>query len=391
MRIFASRIINIQESATLVIGASAKALKAEGKPVIDFSLGEPDFPTPKHVKESANNAIKNNFTYYTAAGGIKELKEAIVQKYKRENNLIYTSEQILVSNGAKHSIMNILLALIEKGDEVIIPSPYWTSYPEMVKIAEGCPIFSETDQKFHVTATQLEKKISKKTKLIILCSPSNPTGAVIAKEEIEKIAALCVKKNIFVLSDDVYEHFFYIPKVRHIATVNSEIYERTFSVGSVSKTYSMTGWRIGYTAGPKEIIKKMDALQSQMTSCPNSIAQKAAVAALTGEQECVKIMQKAFTKRREYITKRLTTIPGLSFSPPEGAFYAFVKYSFPIKSEDFCLRLLNESLVATVPGSAFGAEGYFRISYAINVNVIKEGCDRIEIFCKSFNYSQRHN
>ncbi len=384
MTLLSKRAENVQESATLAIGASAKALKAAGKNVVDFSLGEPDFPTPRAVKKAALHAIKHNFTYYTAAGGIPDLKKAVCTKLQRDNGLAYTPDQILISHGAKHSLMNIFFALLNKGDEVIIPVPYWTSYPEMVKLADGVPVFCETDAAFHLTAIALEKKMTKKTKLLILGSPSNPTGAIIPKEELEKIALLCVKKNIFVVSDDVYEFFFYTgQKNPSIASLGKEIYDLTFVVNSVSKTYSMTGWRIGYLAGPKELVKKMDALQSQMTSCPNSISQKAAVAALTGNQECVQEMLRAFTERRNYIHKRLNAVKGLSLLPPEGAFYAFVKFDFPLLSQEFCMKLLNDALVATVPGSAFGAEGYFRISYATSLAVIKEGCDRIEKFCNS--------
>lgn len=385
MSLLSKRAENVQESATLAIGASAKALKAAGKPVLDFSLGEPDFPTPRRVKKAALHAIKHNFTYYTASGGIPDLKNAVCAKLQRDNGLVYTPEQILISHGAKHSLMNIFFALLNKGDEVIIPTPYWTSYPEMVKLADGVPVFCETDAAFHVTAAMLEKKCTKKTKLLVLNSPSNPTGAVIPKEELEKIAALCIKKNIFVISDEVYEFFCYDGhKSSSIASFGKEMYDRTFTVNSVSKTYSMTGWRIGYLACPKEFVKKMDALQSQMTSCPNSIAQKAAVAALTGNQQCVQEMLCAFIERRNYINKRLTAVKGLSLLPPEGAFYAFVKFDFPFSSQDFCMKLLNDALVATVPGSAFGAEGYFRISYATSMNVIKKGCDRIEKFCLGF-------
>jgi aspartate aminotransferase len=381
MVILSKRAEVVQESATLAIGAQAKALKAAGKHVIDFSLGEPDFPTPRHVKDAALSAIKNNFTYYTAAGGIPELKTAVCTKFQRDNTLVYVPEQVLISHGAKHSIMNIFFALLNKGDEVIVPVPYWTSYPEMIKLADGVPVFCDTDAQFHLTAALLEKKITKKTKLVIIGSPSNPTGAVIPKDELEKIAVLCVKKNIFVLSDEVYEHFCY-DKNPHlsIASFSKEMYDLTCTVNSVSKTYSMTGWRIGYLAGPKVLVKKMDALQSQMTSCPNSIAQKAAVAALTGDQHCVQEMLHAFAERRAYIHKRLNAVKGLTLLPPEGAFYAFVKFDFPLSSQDFCVKLLNDALVGTVPGSAFGAEGYFRISYATSMDVIKQGCDRIEKF-----------
>ncbi|MBI5072240.1 pyridoxal phosphate-dependent aminotransferase [Candidatus Woesearchaeota archaeon] len=385
MKQLSSRALGVQESATLAIGAQAKALKAAGKHIIDFSLGEPDFPTPRLVKKAAQYAIKHNFTYYTASGGIPDLKKAVCMKLQRDNNLSYTHEQILISHGAKHSLMNIFFTLLNKGDEVIIPTPYWTSYPEMVKLADGVPVFCETDAAFHLTAAALEKKCTKKTKLLLVNSPSNPTGAVIPKEELEKIAALCVNKNIFVISDEVYEFFCYDSHTHSsIASFGKEIYNRTFTVNSVSKTYSMTGWRIGYLAGPQELVKKMDALQSQMTSCPNSIAQKAAVAALTSDQQCVQEMLHAFTLRRDYISKRLNAVAGLSLLPPEGAFYAFVKFSYPLSSSDFCLQLLNDGLAATVPGSAFGAEGYFRISYATSMNVIKEGCDRMEKFCVRF-------
>jgi aspartate aminotransferase len=278
--------------------------------------------------------------------------------------------------------MNIFLALLNKGDEVIIPVPYWTSYPEMVKIADGVPVFCKTDASFHVTAAELAKKLTKKTKLVILNSPSNPTGAVIPKNELEKIAALCVQKKIFVVSDEVYEHFCY-DKNTHtsIASLGKGIYDHTFTVNAVSKTYAMTGWRIGYLAGPKEIVKKMDALQSQMTSCPNSIAQRAAVAALMGDQFCVAAMRKAFDERRRYLVKRLQSIKGISCSLPEGAFYVFATISLKMSDVDFCMKLLNDALVAAVPGSAFGAEGYFRISYATSMENLKEGCDRIERFC----------
>ncbi len=385
MKQISSRVLAVQESATLAIGAQAKALKAAGKHLIDFSLGEPDFPTPQHVKNAAIDALEKNFTYYTAAGGIPELKQAIAAKYKRDNGLVYSPEQILVSSGAKHSIMNIFLGILNPEDEVLIPSPYWTSYPEMVKIAGGVPVICETDASFHATAALLEKKITSRTKLVLLNSPSNPTGAVIPKKELQKITALCVKHDLFVLSDEVYECFCY-DKLQHvsIASLGKEISERTFTVNAVSKTYSMTGWRIGYLAGPKEIVSKLASLQSQMTSCPNSIAQKAAVVALAGDQKQVALMHKAFDDRRKYIIKQLNAIPGLSCPAPEGAFYAFVKFSYKVSSVDFCLSLLHDGLVATVPGSAFGNEGYFRISYATSVEVIKEGCDRLATFCSRF-------
>lgn len=385
MPLLSSRARNVQESATLAIGTQAKARKAAGKKVFDFSLGEPDFPTLQQVKDAAIHAIQENFTYYTAASGIPELKSAIAAKFKRENNLLYTPEQILVSNGAKHSLMNIFLTLLNKGDEVIIPAPYWTSYPEMVKLADGIPVFCKTDDHFHLTAAAVAKKITPKTKLLIINSPSNPTGAVIPQKELEKIAVLCVKKDIVVVSDEVYEHFCY-DKNAHvsIASLGKEINALTFTVNSVSKTYSMTGWRIGYLAGPKEIIQKMSGIQSQMTSCPNSIAQKAAVAALTGDQSRIQEMIAAFDERRKYMVQRLNAIKGISCSFPEGAFYVFAKIPKGISSDAFCMKLLQEAGVATVHGIAFGAEGYFRLSYATGMSTIKEGCDQIEQFCRNF-------
>lgn len=382
MAVLSKRVSGVQESATLAMSSRAKLLKAAGKPVIDLSVGEPDFPTPQHVKDAAALAIKTNFTRYTPAGGIPELKQAISAKLTRENSIIYTPEQILVSNGAKHSLMNIFLALLNKGDEVVIPVPYWTSYSEMVKIADGVPVFCKTDATFHVLAAELAKKITKKTKLFILNSPSNPTGAVTPKKELEKIAKLCVQKNIVVISDEVYEHFCYDTNQQtSIASLGKDVYDLTFTVNAVSKTYAMTGWRIGYCAGPKEFVKKMDALQSQMTSCPNSIAQKAAVAALTGDQSCVAVMKNAFDERRRYVVKRLHAIPGISCKAPEGAFYIFAKISQKMHDVEFCMKLLEEALVATVPGSAFGAEGYARLSYATSMENLREGCDRLEQFC----------
>ncbi len=382
MDILSERVAAVQESVTLAMSTRAKALKTARKPVIDLSVGEPDFPTPRHVKDAAVQAMKDNFTQYTPAGGIPELKHAICTKFKRENSLVYTPEQILVSNGAKHSLMNIFFALLNKNDEVLIPAPYWTSYPEMVKIADGTPVFCRTDASFHVSAAALSEKITKKTKLIVLNTPSNPTGAVIPKTELEKITALCVSKKIFVVSDEVYEHFCYNKHVHwSIASLGKDIYDLTFTVNAVSKTYSMTGWRIGYLAGPKKIVKKMDALQSQMTSCPNSIAQKAVIAALTGDQSSVLEMKNAFDERRKYIVQRLRSIKGISCTVPEGAFYVFASLSLKMSDVDFCMKLLDDAFVATVPGCAFGAPGYMRLSYATNMDNLKEGCDRIERFC----------
>jgi len=373
----------VKPSITLVIGSQAKSLKAQGKNVMDFSLGEPDFHTPDHVKNAAFKAINDNFTCYTPASGINELKKAISEKFARENNLNYTYKQIVVSNGAKHSLMNVFLTLLNKSDEIIIPAPFWTSYPEMVKIAYGKPVFCKTDESFCLKAEFVKEKITKKTKAILLNSPSNPTGAVIPKSELEKIVKLCRENNIFIISDEVYEHFCYSTDHISPASLGKWSYENTITINSVSKSYSMTGWRIGYAAGPENIISKMSALQSQMTSCPNSISQKAAVIALSGSQNDLKKMQVEFKKRRDYIVKRLNSVKGINCKLPDGAFYVFPKINLGVSSEEFCLRLLQEEFVATIPGCAFGLEGYFRLSYATSMDVIKEGCDRIEKFCEN--------
>ncbi len=364
-------------------GAESKRMAAHGISIIDLGLGEPDFHTPQHVKNAAKKAIDENFTYYTAASGIIALKQEIVAKFQRDNCLNYTIDQILVSNGAKHSLMNIFLTLLNDGDEVIIPVPYWTSYPEMIKIAGGIPVFCDSDATFHVTADYIAAKITNKTKILILNSPNNPTGTVILEKELKKIVELCLSRNVFVISDEVYEHFCY-GNTTHvsIASLGDQIYNQTITVNAVSKTYSMTGWRIGYLAGPQELVAKMAALQSHMTSNPNSIAQKAAIAALHGNISYVHKMVNAFDKRRIYLANKINAIDGISCFVPDGAFYVFAKINFDMNSYDFCMRLLKEFHVTTIPGSAFGAEGYFRLSYATNLQTIEEGCNRIAAFCR---------
>jgi aspartate aminotransferase len=376
------RAKEIQPSVTIAFGTAGKKLAAEGISVMNFGLGEPDFPTPDYVKQAAKDALDENFTYYTSASGIMELKEEIVAKLKRDNSLKYDVKQVIVSNGAKHSLINVFLALLDKGDEVIIPVPYWTSYPEMVRLAGGVPVFCETDKGFHMTVETVAAKVTDKTKVVIVNSPSNPTGAVISKKELKKIADLCVTQNLYVISDEVYEYFCYDDHEHvSIASLGKEIYDRTFTINAASKSFSMTGWRIGYCAGPEDAIAKMAAMQSHMTSNPNSIAQKAAVAALHGDKIYMKKMIAAFDKRRKYFVDRLNQIDGISCIVPEGAFYVFAKIDFDLKSYDFCMRLLQEGHVATVPGNAFGVEKYFRLSYARTMDDIKEGCGRIEKFC----------
>ena len=380
----AQRVRNIAPSATLAIDAKAKHLKKDGKDVVIFGAGEPDFNTPDNIKLAAKKAIDSNFTRYTPVGGIPELKKAVADKLKRDNNIDYGVSEILVSCGGKHSLFNIAMAVLDKGDEAILPVPYWVSYEEMIKIAEAKPVLCKTDEKFKLTADMVEEKITPRTKMLILNSPSNPSGAIVSHEEIKKIAKLAVEHNFYVLSDEVYEHFTY-GDVKHlsIGSLNEEIKNLTILSNSVSKTYAMTGWRIGYTAGPKEIIKAMDNLQSHSTSNPTSIAQYAALEALNGPQESVRQMVHAFDERRKFIHKRLNEIGGISCVEPEGAFYAFPDISETgMSSMEFVSKLLDEALVAVVPGIAFGSDRHVRLSYATSIKEIERGLDRIEKWVK---------
>ncbi len=376
------RAKRISPSETLAITAKAKKLKSEGKDVIVFAAGEPDFFTPENVKLSAKQAIDNNFTKYTQASGIPELKQAICNKLKRENNLEYAADSIIVSNGGKHSLYNAFQAILNSGDEVLLPVPYCGSYIDQIRLAEGTPVLVETGDDFKVTAEQLKSKLTKKTKAILLNSPNNPSGAVIGEEELKKIAELAVEKNLFVVSDEVYEHFIYERKHTSIASLNENIKKLTTTVNAVSKTYAMTGWRIGYCAAEKEIISAMSALQSHMTSNPCSIAQMAAVEALNGQQDSVKEMKQAFEKRRNLMVNGLNKIPGISCRVPEGAFYAFpcIKRLNFANSQDLTMKLLDEKYVGVVPGTAFGMEGYIRLSYACSEDDIRKGLERIREF-----------
>jgi len=379
------RVKDIAPSATLAIDAKAKQLKKEGKDVVIFGAGEPDFNTPENVKQAAIKAIDSNFTRYTPVGGIPELKKAIADKLKRDNNIEYDTSEILVSCGGKHSLYNICMAVLDKGDEAILPVPYWVSYEEMIKLAEAKAVFCDTNEKFKLTANDVEEKITPKTKLLILNSPSNPSGAVIEKDELRKIAELAVKHNFYVISDEVYEHFVYNGK-KHvsIASFQESIKKLTLISNSVSKTYAMTGWRIGYTAASKEIIKAMENLQSHSTSNPTSIAQYAALEALDGPQDSVKQMVKSFDERRMIMHKRLNEIDGISCIEPEGAFYTFPDVSGTgMQSMEFSSKLLDEALVAVVPGIAFGSDNYIRLSYATSIREIERGLDRIEKWLKN--------
>ncbi len=384
---------SISPSPTLAISAKAKSMKAQGIDVIGFGAGEPDFDTPAHIKEAAVKALNEGFTKYTPASGTLALKEAVCRKFKRENNLDYTANQIVVSNGAKHSLVNAFTAICNPRDEVIIPAPFWVSYPEMVKLADGVPVFIETteENRFKFTVEQLEKAITPKTRALVLNSPSNPTGMLYTKEELSAIAEVVVKNNIYVISDEIYERLIY-DGLEHtgIASLGEAVKNLTIIVNGVSKTYSMTGWRIGFTASNAQIAKVMGNVQSHGTSNPNSIAQVAAVAALDGPQQDVEMMKQAFVERRNYMVERINGIEGVSCSKPQGAFYVMMNIknilgkSFYGKvltnADEFAEMLLEKANVALVPGAGFGAEGYVRLSYAISMENIKEGLDRIEKF-----------
>ena len=379
----AKRVLAVKPSATLAISAQAKELREKGEAVINLSAGEPDFATQDYIKKAAINALKENFTRYTDTAGIKELREAISLKLKRENNLDYSPEEIIVSTGAKQALYNALMVLCNPGDEVIIPAPYWVSYPEMVRLVEAIPVVLPT-KNFRIEPEKLERKITKKTKVIILNSPANPTGVVYKKEELEEIAEIIVRHNVHCLSDEIYEKIIY-GRIKHIsiATLNEKIKNLTILINGFSKSYAMTGWRLGYAAGNKEIIAGMKKLQSHSTSCPNSIAQKAALAALGGNQSEVERMRKEFEKRRNFLTKRLNEIKGIIFSEPEGAFYTFLSHPQISDSLNFAKELLEKEKLAVVPGIGFGKEGYLRISFAASLREIGEGIKRLKRFIEN--------
>lgn len=385
------RVNLIGPSPTLAITAKAKQMKQEGIDVIGFGAGEPDFDTPIHIKEAAKKAIDSGFTKYTPASGIKELKEAICKKFKNDNNLDCSPGEILVSCGAKHSIFNAILTLCDEGNEVILPSPYWVSYPEMIKVAGAKPTILKTTQEnnFKITPQQLQEAITSKTKLLILNSPANPTGMVYTKDELQLLSNILVEAGIYCISDEIYEKIIYDGQEHiSIASLGPPIKRLTIVVNGVSKSYSMTGWRIGYAAGPKEIIQAMSNLQSHSTSNPTSISQKAALAALEGPQEPLFNMVAEFIKRRDHMVERLNSINGISCLKPQGAFYVFPDVSQIIgktfkgeiiKDSVFLAKiLLDEANVAVVPGSAFGTDEYLRLSYATFMKNISRGLERIE-------------
>lgn len=378
----ADRLKDIQPSATLALTAKAKLLKKEGKEVINFAAGEPDFDTPQIIKDAAIKAIQEGFTKYTPVSGIIELRQAISRKFKKDNNLDYAAEQIIVSCGAKHSLYNTLQALINLKDEVIIISPYWLSYPEMVKLAGGKPVIltSLQSQDFELNFEKLEELITKKTKAIIINSPSNPTGVVYSKAELKKIAALAVKHDLYVISDEIYEKLIYgSEKHFSIASFGNEIYNRTITVNGVSKTYSMTGWRIGYLGAPEKIAKAIATLQGHSTSNPASISQKGALAALNIPDSDLKPFIDEFSSRRDLLIEKLQEIPKLSVFKPRGAFYAFVDISkLKLTPADFAARLLDDCFVAIIPAESFGSKNHVRLSFATSKKDIVEGASRIK-------------
>ncbi len=378
----AERLKKVSPSSTLAITSKAKKLKTEGKDVITLAAGEPDFDTPDFIKDAAVEALRSGFTKYTPTTGTPELKKLIAQKFKRDNGLEYTPDQVVVSCGAKHSIFNAVFVLLNKGDEVLIPSPYWVSYPEMVRLCEGTPRFIETESgnNFRITPRDLQKHITLKTKLLILNSPSNPTGCVYGLEELKEIARICAAKKIFVLSDEIYEKLIY-DNLKHysIAGCNSEIYNFTLTVNGLSKSHSMTGWRIGYLGGPQDIVDAISKLQDHSTSNPNSIAQKAAVAALSTPDEFSRQMCQEFEKRRDYVMSRLGAIKKLSCVKPEGAFYIFCNISkTKLDSLTFATRLLDEAMVAVIPGDGFGRDDCMRISFATSLEQLARAMERLD-------------
>ena len=384
------RIKNLAESATLAMSQKSQELKAQGVDVINMSVGEPDFCTPSHIKEAAKQAVDDNFSFYTPVPGYLSLRKAISEKLKRENGLDYAPDQIVVGNGAKQELCNVVLALINKGDEVIIPTPAWVSYMEMVKLAEGVTVelFADHKQNFKITPEQLENAITDRTRLVMLCSPSNPTGAVYTKQELEALANVLAKhENVMILADEIYEHINYVGEVNSIAQFES-VRDRCVIINGVSKAYAMTGWRIGFVAGPKWVIKAVSKLQGQYTSGCSSIAQKAAEAAFAGPQDCVEEMRQAFERRRDLIIDLMSEIPGISLTKPDGAFYVMPEVSSYFGKRfgdkvinndgDLALYLLEEGHVSGVSGAAFCAPGYVRFSYATSDENIRTAVARIK-------------
>lgn len=389
------RASQVEESVTLAMTEKANQMRARGVDVISFSAGEPDFDTPEHIKKAALEALAKGYTKYTAATGLPALRKAVAAKFLRDNSLSYDPSQIVVSCGAKHSIYNVLQAVLEEGDEAIIPAPYWVSYPEMVKCAGASPVIVPTTEAegFKLRPDRLRAAVTPRTKLLILCSPSNPTGAVYTAEELRALADVAVEKDLLVLSDEIYEKLCYGVPFASIAAARPEMMERTVVVNGASKAYSMTGWRIGYAAGPREIMAAVGRMQSQSTSNATSIAQYAALAALEGDQSCVETMRREYARRRDAVVARLRAMPGITCAEPHGAFYVFPRVAAlygkrgegrPVSgSVAFAEALLEKAHIAVVPGSGFGNDEHIRLSYATSMEKIQAGLDRLEKFVRS--------
>jgi|ERR1700730_1483794 aspartate aminotransferase len=382
-----ARATSLTPSLSLSIDSKAKAMKAEGIDICSFGAGEPDFDTPEHIKAAAMAALEAGFTKYTPSSGIPELRQAVADKLLTENHLDYKASQIIISDGAKHSCYNAVVATCQDGDEVVIPIPYWLSYPEMVRLAGADPVFVQTKEAngWKLTAEEFENAMTPRTKMIILNSPCNPTGAVYTREELQALANVAAEEEILILSDEIYERLVY-DDVKHvsIASLGKEFFDLAITVNGFSKSYAMTGWRLGYLGAPEPIAKAIDSIQSHSTSNPCSFAQKGALAALKGDQQPVNDMRDEFNLRREYMVERFSKIPNITFVKPQGAFYVLVSVNkFGLTSQNFADRLLSKANVAVVPGIAFGDDRTLRFSYATSMDVIKKGLDRFEEFCRT--------
>ncbi len=383
----ATRVKELTPSLTLAIDSKAKALKAEGVDVCGFGAGEPDMDTPEHIKAACIEALQGGFTKYTPSSGMPELRQAISEKFRNDNGIEYKPSQVIVSNGAKQSCYNAIAAVCDPDDEVIIPAPYWLSYPEMARLVGAVPVIVQTTEAnaWKITPEQFEEAMTPRTKMIIINSPGNPTGSVYTREELRAISEVAAEEDIFILSDEIYEKLTY-DGAEHvsIASLTPEAYDLTITVNGFSKAYAMTGWRLGYLGAPESIAKAIDSMQSHSTSNPCSFAQKGGLAALKGDQQCVSDMRDEFDVRREYMFERLTSISGVTAVKPLGAFYVLANIgSLGLTSQNFADRLLSKANVAVVPGVAFGDDRTIRLSYATSLDIIKEGLDRIQEFCKT--------
>jgi aspartate aminotransferase len=382
-----ARAAQLTPSLTLAIDSKAKAMKAEGIDICGFGAGEPDFDTPEHIKEAAIAALQAGFTKYTPSSGLPELRQAIADKFAADNGLEYRASQVIVSNGAKHSCYNAVLATCERGDEVIIPAPYWVSYPDMIRLAGAEPVIVQTSERngWKMTAEEFENAMTPRTKMVVLNSPGNPTGSVYSREELEGIVNVAAEEDIYILSDEIYEKLVY-DGVEHVsvASLSKQAYDLTITVNGFSKSYAMTGWRLGYMGAPEAIARAVDSIQSHSTSNPCSFAQKGAIAALKGDQQPLSDMHDEFDMRRNYMFDRISKIPNISAVKPLGAFYVLVNISqLGLTSQNFADRLLSKANVAIVPGAAFGDDRTVRLSYATSIDIIKKGLDRFQDFCRT--------